>query len=82
LRPAEMLELRIGEPFLVLSLQEAERLKVTDGGMVRVTFTESGQSAVVQARPDGRLPERVVLAPRSFGLPISGPAPIELKPAS
>jgi hypothetical protein len=50
--------------------------------MVRVTFTESGQSAVVQARPDDRLPERVVLAPRSFGLPVSGPEPVELKPAS
>jgi NADH-quinone oxidoreductase subunit G len=82
LRVAEMLEQRIGEPYIVLSTEEAARLKVTDGGMVRVTFTESGQSAVVQARPDDRLPERVVLAPRSFGLPISGPEPVELKPAS
>ncbi len=50
--------------------------------MVRLTFTETGQSVVVQARPDESLPERVVLAPRSFGLPISGPTPVELKPAS
>jgi predicted molibdopterin-dependent oxidoreductase YjgC len=77
-----MLDQRIVEPFLMISLQEAERLKVSDGGMVRVTFTETGQTAVVQAQPDERLPERVVLAPRSFGLPITGPAPVELKPVS
>jgi NADH-quinone oxidoreductase subunit G len=82
LRAAQVLEQRIGEPFLVISAQEAARLRVTDGGMIRVTFSDTGQSAVVQARPDERLPERVVLAPRSFGLPISGPASVELKPAS
>jgi NADH-quinone oxidoreductase subunit G len=82
LRLAEVLDQRVGEPFLVISSAEAARLKVSDGGMVRVTFSETGQSAVVQARPDERLPERVVLAPRSFGLPISGPAAVELKPAS
>jgi NADH-quinone oxidoreductase subunit G len=82
LRATEMLKQRTGEPYLMLSLEEAMRLKVSEGGMVRLTFTESGQSAVVQARPDERLPERVVLAPRSFGLPISGPTPVELKPAS
>jgi NADH-quinone oxidoreductase subunit G len=79
---AEVLEPRVGEPFLVISSEEAVRLKVTDGGIIRVTFGETGQSALVQARPDERLPERVVLAPRSFGLPISGPASVELKPAS
>jgi NADH-quinone oxidoreductase subunit G len=82
LRVAEVLEQRTGEPFLVISPEEAARLKVSDGGIVRVTFSETGQSAVVQARPDERLPERVVLAPRSFGLPLSGPASVELKPAS
>jgi NADH-quinone oxidoreductase subunit G len=82
LRTAEMLQQRIGEPYLVLSPEEAARLKVSDGGMVRLTFTETGQSVVVQARPDESLPERVVLAPRSFGLPISGPTPVELRPAS
>jgi anaerobic selenocysteine-containing dehydrogenase len=82
LRVAEMLGQRIGEPYVLISAEEAARLKVTDGGMVRVIFTETGQSVVVQALPDERLPERVVLAPRSFGMPISGPAPVELKSAS
>jgi hypothetical protein len=78
---AEVLERRIGEPFVVISSAEAGRLKIEQSGLVRVVFSESGQSAVVQARVDDSLPERVVLAPRSFGLPISGPAPVELKPA-
>jgi NADH-quinone oxidoreductase subunit G len=82
LRITEMLEQRIGEPYVVISAEEAARLKVTDGGMVRVIFNETGQSVVAQAIPDERLPERVVLAPRSFGMPISGPAPVELKSAS
>ncbi len=82
LRISEMLHQRIGEPYIVLSAEEAARLRVTNGGMVRVTFTETGQSMVVQARPDAQLPERVVLAPRSFGLPVSAPTPVELKSAS
>jgi anaerobic selenocysteine-containing dehydrogenase len=82
LHAAKMLEQRIGEPFVVISVDEAARLKVADGGMVRLIFTETGQSVVVQVLPDEQLPERVVLAPRSFGMPINGPAPVELKSAS
>jgi NADH-quinone oxidoreductase subunit G len=82
LRVSEMLEQRIGEPYVVISAEEAARLKVAEGGLVRVIFTETDQSVVVQALPDEQLPERVVLAPRSFGMPISGPAPVELKSAS
>jgi NADH-quinone oxidoreductase subunit G len=78
---AELLDRRIGEPFVVISPAEAARLKVDHTGLVRVVFSDSGQSAVVQARVDDSLPERVVLAPRSFGMPITGPVPVELKPA-
>jgi NADH-quinone oxidoreductase subunit G len=78
---ARILEERIGEPFVVISPAEAARLKTAQTGIVRVTFTETGQSVVVQVRVDESLNERVVLAPRSFGLPISGPTPVELKPA-
>jgi hypothetical protein len=50
--------------------------------LVRLVISETGQSVVVQARVSEELPERVVLAPRSFGMPISGPALVELKSAS
>jgi NADH-quinone oxidoreductase subunit G len=82
LMTASLLHHRIGEPYLVLNLEDANRLKISAGSLVRVTFSESGQSAILPARLDAQLPERVALAPRSFGLPISGPALIEIKPAS
>jgi NADH-quinone oxidoreductase subunit G len=78
---SQLLHKRIGEPYIILSKQEASRLKISQGGFVRITFTDAERSVVVQAKVDEGLPERVVLAPRSFGLPISGPTPIELKPA-
>jgi len=81
LRLSDMLDQRIGEAYILVSPAEAERLKVVDGGVVRLIFTETGQSVVVRAVADEQLPERVVLAPRSFGMPISKPAPVELKSA-
>jgi NADH-quinone oxidoreductase subunit G len=82
LLPSKLLAQRIGEPYLVLNIPDANLLKVTDGSMVRVTFSESSQSAVLRARLDAQLPERVVLMPRSFGLPISSPTVVEIKPAN
>jgi anaerobic selenocysteine-containing dehydrogenase len=80
LQPAELLRKRTGEAYVVLNVQDAERLKVAQGGMVRINLSVSGQSVVVQVRLDAALPERVVLTPRSFGLPIHGPTAVELKP--
>ncbi len=82
LTPSGLLRQRIGEPFILLNVEDAGRLKVADGAMVRVTFSNSNQMAIIQARLDKSLPERVALIPRSFGLPISAPALIEIKPGS
>jgi NADH-quinone oxidoreductase subunit G len=79
LMPSKLLHARIGEPYVVLNEADAGRLKINNGAMVRVTFNASGQSAIIQARLDPELPERVALVPRSFGLPISGPAQVEIK---
>jgi NADH-quinone oxidoreductase subunit G len=81
MKHAELLDTRIGDPFVVISASEAARLKVEQSGILRVVFSDNGQSAAVKARVDDDLPERVVLIPRSFGIPISGPTPVELKPA-
>ncbi len=81
LLPSELLHQRIGEPYVVLSAQDAEHLKINEGDKLRITFSATGTSMVVSARLDESLPERVVLAPRSFGLPVSGLTPVELKPA-
>ncbi len=81
LMPSELLHQRIGEPYIILSAQDAERMKVSQGAMLRITFSATGASTVVSARVDESLPERVVLAPRSFGLPVTGPTLVELKAA-
>jgi len=79
LLPSQLLEDRIGEPYVVLNAEDAGRLKIQDGGMVRMVISGSGHSVVVPARLDEELPERVVLVPRSFGVPIHGPTPVEVK---
>lgn len=81
LMPSELLHQRIGEPYIILSAQDAERIKVSQGAMLRITFSATGASTVVSARVDESLPERVVLAPRSYGLPVTGPTLVELKAA-
>ncbi len=81
LLPSELLHQRIGEPYVVIGAQDAERLKINRDAKVRVTFSASGLSAVVALRLDEKLPERVVLIPRSFGLPVSAPEPVEIKQA-
>jgi hypothetical protein len=48
---------------------------------VRLVLSGTGANIVVRACVKPELPERVVLAPRSFGLPVFGPTPVELKPA-
>ncbi len=82
LTPSEVLHERIGEPFVLIGPDDAARLKVSEGGLVRLVLSETGLSQVVRARVDPELPVRVVLAPRSFGLPVFGLTPIELKPAN
>ena len=79
LAPSKLLEIRIGEPYVILNAEDAGRLKLEDGDMVRMIISGSGHSVVVPARLDDKLPERVVLVPRSFGIPIHGPMPVEVK---
>jgi hypothetical protein len=64
-------------------------LRIQDGDVVHMTVANSepdspdtvtaGQTVVVQARLDQELPERVVLVPRSFGIPIDKPTPVEIR---
>jgi NADH-quinone oxidoreductase subunit G len=79
---ARLLQKRTVEPYLVLNIPDAKLLKVTQGAMVRVTFSESNQSAVVRVVLDDQLPERVAIIPRSFDMPIANPTVVEIKPAN
>jgi NADH-quinone oxidoreductase subunit G len=80
LMPSYLLHRRIGEPFIVLNAMDGKRLKLLTGRMVRVRFPTLGQSVVAQAHLDEELPERVVLVPRSYGIPVNSPVPAEVRP--
>ena len=80
LMPSRLLYGRIGDPFVVLNVQDGKRLKLSSGVKVRVSFPALGQSVVTQALLDEELPERVVLVPRSYGMPVSSPTPVEIRP--
>jgi anaerobic selenocysteine-containing dehydrogenase len=56
---------------------EGQRLNISNGDLVEVTL--DGTSSQVTALLDDSLPEGVVLIPRSVGVPIQGPAPVELR---
>jgi len=81
LLPSSMLHQRIGEPYVVIGAEDAARLKLSQGAKVRVIYSGTGESAVVAVHIDVDLPERVVLVPRSFGIPIFGPTSVEIRTA-
>ncbi len=67
--------------YVIISSMDAERLKISSGSNVRILFSSSDRSMIVQAIINPELPERVVLAPRSFGLQISEPTAVEIRSA-
>jgi NADH-quinone oxidoreductase subunit G len=77
LYPSEILHRRLARPFVALSREDAGRLGIVDGGGVEVVL--NGAAALVEARVDGTLPTGYVLVPRSLGMPINGPAPVEVR---
>jgi len=76
---SKLLKNRIGESYVIVNAYDAGRIKVDDGDMVRIRFSETGTTVAVKAMISEELPERVLLIPRSFGIPINSPAIVELK---
>jgi NADH-quinone oxidoreductase subunit G len=77
--PSELLHLRLVKPYVALHPETAAGLKLVDGAPVEVTL--NGATAQALARLDDGLPQGVVLVPRSVGIPINGPAPIQVRAA-
>jgi NADH-quinone oxidoreductase subunit G len=73
----ELLKKRIPAPYVVVNPNDADRMRIPDGAFVRIS-PEGGNPAVVLVRLDASVPERVLLAPRSFGMAIEEPTPVEL----
>lgn len=78
LLPTEMLHERIPESFIKLNPADAERMRIPGDAQVRVVLDDK-PAVFARVRLDDSIPERVVLVPRSFGLPIDGPTSVEIK---
>ncbi|MDH5508675.1 MAG: molybdopterin-dependent oxidoreductase, partial [Anaerolineae bacterium] len=77
LAASEVLQPRLAKPHVVLNPQDAAKLGVEWGAQVKVKL--NGVTVTAAAEFDNSLPSRVVLVPRSLGMPLLGPAPVEIK---
>ena len=78
LLPSKLLHHRISEPFVVLNPGDANRLHIPLDAQVLVSLADK-PAVIANVQTNPSLPERVVLVPRSFGMPINGPTPVEVK---
>jgi NADH-quinone oxidoreductase subunit G len=75
--PSELLHLRLVPPYVALNPATAAGLNLAGEGQVEVSL--NGVSRLAALRLDESLPDGVVLVPRSVGIPISGPAAVQLQ---
>jgi NADH-quinone oxidoreductase subunit G len=77
LTPSELLHARLPESYVALNPSDARGLKTRAGEMVEISF--AGTSFVAETREDEGVPRGVILAPRSLGMPVSGPTLVTVK---
>ncbi len=77
LTPTAFLRARLAEPHVLVHPEVAAGLDVSEGTTVHIHL--DGSSTAVTVRLDETLPAGVVLVPRSLGMPIAGPMPVEIK---
>ena len=74
--PSRLLSQRIPKPYLVLHPQDALKLELKEG--VRARIILDGAEFFADVRQDETLPQGFVLVPRSLGIPVTRPVPIEI----
>jgi NADH-quinone oxidoreductase subunit G len=74
--PSTLLHPRIPQPYVALNPADAAVLRIPSGTMLQVTL--NGTARLAAAHLDENAPQGVLLVPRSMGLPIFGPAPVEI----
>ena len=77
LMPSILLQPRIPDPYVALHPEEARRRDIAEGVTVQVTLGDV--DVLVDAHLDEHLPQGILLVPRSMGVPIKGPGPVEIK---
>lgn len=76
-RTAEFLAERIGEPFIAVNPETAQKFGVQAGQTARISFEGGGGEAVLKL--DETIPSGVALIPRSMGIAIHEPAVAKVK---
>lgn len=88
LLPSELLHQRIPEPCIYMNPVDIKRLRIQGNGPVEISLNSyalpvyggpTPDFSVVAVCPDERVPLQVVLAPRSMGIAIQGPTPVEVR---
>ncbi len=75
--PSTLLHQRIPQPYVLLNPASAGELGIANGAAVQVSL--NGTSTLASARLDSSVPQGVALVPRSLGIPIVGPTPVEIR---
>jgi NADH-quinone oxidoreductase subunit G len=79
LLPSKLLHPRMPAPYVCMNPEDARKMKLKPGDSVEVA---AGNGRVlVTARVDETVPQGVVLAPRSMGIPLNGPALLTIRAA-
>lgn len=74
--PSQVLSERIPQPYVVLHPVDARPLNLRPGDRVHVSL--NGTVTLVAVQIDRNVPEGFVLVPRSLGMPIFGPTPVDI----
>jgi anaerobic selenocysteine-containing dehydrogenase len=74
--PAGVLHQRIPEPYVLVHPQTSAPLEITEGAQLQLNL--SGVEVVAIAHLDETIPQEVVLVPRSMGIPLHEPTPVEI----
>jgi len=77
--PSNLLHARTPKPYVCLNPEDAVRLHLAEGETVQLSV--NGASLLVALELDPSLPQGVALAPRSLGIPMAAPAPVEIRAA-
>jgi NADH-quinone oxidoreductase subunit G len=77
LMPSELLQQRIPTAYVAMNPENARFLNITDGMMVQ--FSVDGNLSEARLQVNDQVPFGIVLVPRSLGVPLKTPTPIEVK---
>jgi NADH-quinone oxidoreductase subunit G len=77
LMPSEILRQHIPMAYIAINPENARFLDITDGAMVQ--FSLDGNLIEARLQVNDQVPFGVVLVPRSLGVPLKTPTPIEVK---